>query len=275
MSFYGPPGGGHDTTNYGTFRRRTLNGELLLGAFLDLGSSTSTDIVAGTGFDWLVIDMEHGSLGRDAALTQVRAAGDRGAVLVRVPSPSSDLIGWSLDAGAVGVVVPRVETLDEVRLAEAATRFAAARGAAPSARAAGYGRADGYSAEADGHRLFVVQVETAGALAQVEQIAMLDGVDVLFLGPADLARSVGIAGTAGHPDVLAAAEQIAGAASRAGKAAGVYLHDPGLAGTYRSIGYSFIASGFDSSLLVDATSERLAALRRAVSSRRGGNQASR
>lgn len=255
---------GDDATDYGAFRRRTLSRELLLGAFLDLGSSTSTEIVAGTGFDWLVIDMEHGSLGRDGALTQLRAAGERAATLVRVPSPSSDLIGWSLDAGAVGVVVPRVETVDQVRVAEAATRFAASRGAAPSARAARYGRAGGYSDEADGHRLFVVQVETAGALALADQIAMLDGVDVLFLGPADLARSVGIAGTAGHPDVLKAAERIAVAARRADKVAGVYLHDPGLAATYRSMGYTFIASGFDSSLLVDAAAARLLALRSGV-----------
>lgn len=236
----------------------------MLGTFLDSGSATSTDIVAGAGFDWLVIDMEHGSLGRDEAMSHVRAVGHRAAVLVRVPSPASDLIGWALDAGAVGVVVPRVESVLEVKLAEAATRFAAARGAAPSARAADYGRAAQYSSAADGHRLFVVQVETGPALDQVEQIAGLDGVDVLFLGPADLARSVGIPGTAGHPELLAAAQRIADAARQSGKVAGVYLHDPALAAVYRSMGFSFIASGFDASLMVDVAGQRLAKLQAAV-----------
>jgi 4-hydroxy-2-oxoheptanedioate aldolase len=183
---------------------------------------------------------------------------------VRVPSPSSDLIGWALDAGAVGVVVPRVESVADAAHAEAATRFAAARGAAPTARAADYGSAEGYLAAADDHRVLVVQIETARALEQVGQIAALDGVDVLFLGPADLARSLQVVGGPLHPDLLAAAKRIESAARHAGKAAGVYLHDPSSATAYQDLGFTFVSSGFDSSLLADAARLRIEGLRSAV-----------
>jgi len=244
-------------------RRRILDRELLLGMFLDLGSPVTAEIAAGAGFDWLVLDAEHGALGPSPLSGQLQAVAAAGATapFVRVPSPRSDLAGWALDAGAAGIVVPRSETVEDVRAAVAATRYAQTRGAAPGVRAAGYGRDPDYLPNADERRVLMIQIETAPALAAVDEIAAIGGVDVLFLGPADLARSLGLTGAAAdHPEILHAAAHIAAAADGAGKAAGVYLHDPDHATAYREFGYSIIGSGSDSGLLRRAVDARLARL---------------
>ncbi len=239
---------------------RVRAGETTLGTFCDLGSPGSAEIAAGTGFDWVVVDLEHGVGGRDETLHALRAIDAAGCPgLVRAPSCDSDVVGWALAAGAAGVVVPRAEGADDARRAVERSRYAQGRGASPSPRAARYGRQAGYAAGADAARLLVVQVETPGAVADAVAIAALPGADVLFLGPGDLARELGVTG-ADHPEVLAAARVIAAAAAGAGKAAGVYVHDPALAATYRALGFAFLASGFESSLVADAYDARLAAL---------------
>jgi 4-hydroxy-2-oxoheptanedioate aldolase len=243
-------------------RRRILDRELLLGMFVDLGSPVTAEIAAGAGFDWLVLDAEHGALGSAPLFGQLQAmAGRSTAPFVRVPSFGSDLIGWALDAGAAGIVVPRSQGVADARAAVAATRYAAGRGAAPGVRAAGYGRDPEYLPTADDRRVLMIQIETAPALDVVDEIAAIDGVDVLFLGPADLARELGLLGAAAdHPQILEAAARIAAAADAGAKAAGVYLHDPGHATTYRELGYSMIASGSDSGLLRGAVDARLGRL---------------
>lgn len=247
-------------------RGRILDGELLLGTFLDLGSPVSAEIVAGAGFDWIVLDAEHGALGQAPLFGQLQAvAGGTAAPFVRVPSPRSELAGWALDAGAAGIVVPRSETVDDVRAAVSATRYSATRGAAPGVRAARYGRDPEYVPHADERRVLMIQIETAPALAAVDEIAAIDGVDVLFLGPADLARSLAIAGVAAdHPRILEAAARIAAAAHAHARAAGVYVDDPDHASSYGELGFTVIASGFEAGLLRDAAGERLARLTRAA-----------
>ncbi|MEA2219566.1 MAG: 2-dehydro-3-deoxyglucarate aldolase [Solirubrobacteraceae bacterium] len=243
-------------------RGRILDGELLLGMFLDLGSAVSAEIVAHAGFDWIVLDAEHGALGAAPLFGQLQAvAGGSAAPFVRVPSPRSELLGWALDAGAAGIVVPRSDSVRDVLAALSASRYGATRGAAPGVRAARFGRDRSYLPNADERRVLLIQIETVPALAAVEQIAAIDGVDVLFLGPTDLARSLGLAGVAAdHPQILEAAERIAAAAQAAGKAAGVYVDDPDHAADYRRLGYSVIGSGFEAGLVRDAAGARLARL---------------
>lgn len=247
-----------------TLRRRILARELLLGMFLDLGSPVTAEIAAGAGFDWLVLDAEHGALGPAPLYAQLQAvAPGTAAPFVRVPSPRSDLAGWALDAGAAGIVVPRSETVEDVLAAVAATRYSASRGAAPGVRAARFGRDASYVPGADAARVLMIQIETASALEAVAEIAAIDGVDVLFLGPADLARSLGERGAAAdHPRIMEAAERIGAAADTAGKAAGVYVDNPDHATAYRELGFSVIASGFEAGLVRDAVDERLARLTR-------------
>lgn len=238
---------------------RIRAGETLLGTFLDLGSPLAAEIAAGAGFDWLVIDLEHGAGDRDATLGQLHAA--TVPVLVRVPSPTSELIGWVLDFGAAGVVVPRVQGPEDAARAVAATRFDSGRGLHLGVRAAGFGRDAGYLAAADTRRSVMIQVESRGALDAVEEIAALPGVDVLFVGPYDLGHALGVTPGPESPEVLRAAERTAAAARAAGKAAAVFLGDPGLAGRYRDLGFTLIASGSAVGLLAEAMDARLAALR--------------
>jgi 2-dehydro-3-deoxyglucarate aldolase/4-hydroxy-2-oxoheptanedioate aldolase len=231
----------------------------LLGSFLDLGSPLAAEITAGAGFDWLVLDLEHGAGGREATLGQLQAA--RAPVIVRVPDADSGETGWVLDHGAAGVLVPRVQGIRDAARAEAATRYGGARGLDPGSRAAAFGRDAEYGAQADEERVVMIQIETRGALDAVEEIAALPGVDALFVGPYDLGVALGVTPGAATPEVQEAAGRVAAAARAAGKGAAVFLGDPALAPTYRDLGFTLISAGFTSVLLAGATDAIRAALR--------------
>jgi 2-keto-3-deoxy-L-rhamnonate aldolase RhmA len=240
-------------------RGRIEAGEELLGTFLDLGSPVAAEIAAAAGFDWLVLDLEHGAGGRDATLGQLHAA--RAPVVVRVPSAASEELGWVLDMGAAGVVVPRVDGLATAAAVVERTRYDGGRGLHGGVRAAGFGRDAGYLERADGERVVMLQIETRGALAEASEIAALPGVDVLFLGPYDLGHALGLPPGPESPEMQAIAERVAAAAREAGKAAAVFLGEPGLAPRYRELGFKLIASGSAAGLLAATSAERLAALR--------------
>jgi 4-hydroxy-2-oxoheptanedioate aldolase len=242
-----------------SLRERIRAGETLVGTFLDLGAPLVAEIAGAAGADWVVVDLEHGAGDRDATLGQLQAA--RVPVVVRVPSPASELVGWALDFGAAGVLIPRVESAGDAARAEAATRYAAGRGVYPGARAARFGRDGGYAARADEERVVMVQVETRGALEAARDIAAIDGVDVLFVGPYDLGSALGVTPGAESPEVLRAAERTAAAARAEGKAAAVFLGDPALAPRYRDLGFTLLASGSSGGLLAAAVAARMAALR--------------
>ena len=243
----------------GELRRRLSGSEELLGTFLDLGSALAAEITAGAGFDWLVVDLEHGAGGREATLAQLQAA--RAPVIVRVPSADSEEIGWVLDHGAAGVLVPRAHGIREAARAVAATRYAGSRGLDPGSRASAFGRDAEHAARADEERVVMVQIETRGALDDVEEIAALPGVDVLFVGPYDLGIALGVAPGAATPEVQEAAGRVAAAARAHGKAAAVFLGDPALAPTYRERGFTLFSAGFTSALLAGAADATLRALR--------------
>jgi 2-keto-3-deoxy-L-rhamnonate aldolase RhmA len=206
-----------------------------------------------------VLDLEHGAGGRDATLAQLQAA--RVPMLVRVPSATSAELGWVLDCGAAGVVIPRVDGVTAAADAVARSRYAGGRGLHGGVRAAGFGRDAGYLERADAERVVMVQIETRGALEQAAEIAALPGVDVLFLGPYDLGHALGLPPGAEAPEMQTTAEGVAAAARAAGKAAAVFLGEPALAPRYRELGFTLIASGSAGHLLAAAYAERLAALR--------------
>ena len=240
-------------------RRRMRSGEPLLGTFLDLGSALAAEITAGAGFDWLIVDLEHGAGGREATLAQLQAA--RAPVIVRVPSADSEETGWVLDHGGAGVLVPRVQGIRDAARADAATRYDGARGLDPGSRASAFGRDAGYGERADEERVLLVQIETRGALDAAEEIAALPGVDALFVGPYDLGVALGVTPGAATPEVQEAAGFVAQAARAHGKAAAVFLGDPALAPVYRDLGFTLISAGFTSVLLAGASDAILAALR--------------
>jgi 4-hydroxy-2-oxoheptanedioate aldolase len=242
-----------------TLRDRIRAGEELLGTFLDLGSAQAAEITAGAGFDWVVVDLEHGGGGRAETLAQIQAL--RVPAIVRVPDAASGESGWVLDHGAAGVLVPRVRSVKEATVADRATRYAGTRGLDPGSRASDYGRDTGYAGRADEERVLLVQIETRGALEDADAIARLEGVDALFVGPYDLGVALEVTPGAATPEVQEAAGRIAHAARTNGKAAAVFLGDPALAPVYRELGFTLISAGFTSALLAGAATATRDALR--------------
>ena len=206
-------------------RRRMRSGDPLLGTFLDLGSALAAEVTAGAGFDWLIVDLEHGAGGREATLAQLQAA--RAPVIVRVPSADSEETGWVLDHGAAGVLVPRVQGIRDAARADAATRYGGARGLDPGSRASAFGRDAGYGERADEERVLLVQIETRGALDAAEEIAALPGVDALFVGPYDLGVALGVTPGAATPEVQEAAGFVAPGGARARQGGGGLPRRPG------------------------------------------------
>jgi 2-keto-3-deoxy-L-rhamnonate aldolase RhmA len=246
-------------------RSRVLAGELTLGAFAMLGAPLSTELLARAGFDWLVIDLEHGA-GTEADLVAnllaARAAGT--SAIVRPQSGERLRVGRALDMGADGIMVPRLETPDEIREAVGFLRYPpdGIRGVALVTRGAGLGSLG--HADVRGLNegiLGVFQVESGPAVANAAEIAAIDGVDVLFVGPADLSHAMGVPGRFDDPAFVDALKTVAAAAGGAGKAAGILLRTAADAPRYVELGYRFLGIGSDGAFVIDAARAALDAAR--------------
>jgi 2-dehydro-3-deoxyglucarate aldolase/4-hydroxy-2-oxoheptanedioate aldolase len=246
-------------------RRRVLAGEPTIGLWLNLAATGSADILARAGFDWLVIDLEHGFGTESEALAQLIAVqATPTAALVRPVSAERMRIGRVLDLGADGLVVPRLDTLDEVLETLSWMRYppAGIRGVAAGTRGAGYGTVPHAELRTINERLLgVFQVESRLAVEAALEVAAIEGVDVLFIGPADLSHDLGIPGEFGHPAFTAALDHIARAAAAHGKAAGILLRDASEVPAYRSRGFSFLGIGSDTAVLARGAAEGLALAR--------------
>jgi 2-keto-3-deoxy-L-rhamnonate aldolase RhmA len=231
------------------FRRRVLAREWLTGTFLNLGSPVTVEIAGLAGFDWLLIDHEHGPGGEDTLLAQLQAAAATPAFsIVRIAANETPRFKRALDMGAFGIMVPYVNTPAEARAAVSAMRYPprGIRGVAKFNRGAGFGADfDEYYAHAHERLVTVIQIETEEAVANAAEIAAVDGADVLFIGPTDLSYNMGI------PDQLDSARfretlaKVAAAAKQHGKAAGILVQTAALAKTCRELGYTFVALGSD------------------------------
>jgi 2-keto-3-deoxy-L-rhamnonate aldolase RhmA len=241
-------------------RSRLRAREQLIAAWLDLGSPATAELTAAAGFDAVIVDLEHGFGDEAAARGQIAAAG--GPVLVRTPEGGAQA-GRMLDAGAAGVIFPRVGSAGEARELAAAVRYAGGRGVSPFARSNRWGAGGGaWREEADAAVACLVQIERASALDDVGAIAALDDVDALFMGPADLSNDLGLPPDLAGAELRAAAERIAGAAAAQGKAAAIHLPGPEPAADVRAIGFSFLSCSFESQLLRAASEETARNLRR-------------
>lgn len=234
----------------------------LVGMWVCSGSPLLAEVAAGSGLDWLLIDMEHSANTLESVLVQLQAVAAYPVTpLVRVPSNDVVTIKQVLDLGAQNLIVPMVSSADEARAAVAATRYppAGVRGVGSAlARSARWNRVDGYLNDADAHVSLTVQIETAAGVEAAAEIAAVDGVDAVFVGPSDLAASLGLLGQQTHPDVVAAVERVFAAVRAAGTAVGVNAFDPATADAYLAAGADFVAVGADVALLARA-SEALAA----------------
>jgi 2-dehydro-3-deoxyglucarate aldolase/4-hydroxy-2-oxoheptanedioate aldolase len=248
-----------------SFRQRVLDGEVLVGTFLLIDSPGSAEICARTGLDWVLIDLEHGLASESDLVAMLMAANGTGATaLVRVESGTRIRVGRALDLGAAGIMVPQVHTTDD---AASVARWIRAqpggeRGVALFTRGMGLG-ARGHTDVATRHEelLGIVQIESIAALGEAEEMARLDGVDVLFVGPTDLSHALGIPGRIDDPRFEAALRAVASAARAAGKAAGVMLWHPDDARRYIELGYTFLCISSDGSLLDRAIRGALGTIR--------------
>lgn len=245
-------------------RGRLAAGETLFGTFLGLGSSLAAEACAVAGFDWLLVDLEHGG-GDERALLQQQLAAEarRVPMLARVESAERIRTGRLLDAGVAGIMFPRLESVEDVGAAVRHLRYPPEgdRGVATYNRVYDFGlRPEGLATANDG-MVGVVQVESRRAVDAVAGIAAVPGVDVLFVGPRDLSTDLGCPGRFDHPDFVTALDEVLAAAKDAGITAGILAGDARQAAAYRDLGFRFVGVGSDASLLARAAADAVARLR--------------
>lgn len=231
------------------FRQRVLAREWLCGTFLNLGSPVSVEIAGLAGFDWVLIDHEHGPGGEETLLHQLHAAaGTPTFPVVRIAANETPRFKRVLDQGAFGVMVPYVSTAAEARSAVNSMRYPphGIRGVAKFNRGAGFGGDfEEYYLHAHERLLCVIQIETPEAVKNIDEIAAVDGADVLFIGPTDLSYNMGIRDQLESATFKAALQKVSDAAKKHGKAAGILVHNAALVPMCRELGYSFVALGSD------------------------------
>jgi 2-dehydro-3-deoxyglucarate aldolase/4-hydroxy-2-oxoheptanedioate aldolase len=248
-----------------TLRARVRAGETLFGLFLDLGSPFSAEICARAGYDWLVIDLEHGAATEADLVGLLQSVEVGGSTPVVRPQSGERLrIGRALDLGAAGIVIPRLDSAAEAREAVTFLRYppAGVRGVALRTRGAGMGSvAHGDVGRIDERILGIVQIESVGALREAAAIAEIDGVDVLFVGPADLSHSLGVPGRFDDATYLAALQTVLDACAAHGKAAGILVYDLAVVPRHLELGFRFVGIGGDGALLGAGARAAFAAVR--------------
>lgn len=234
----------------------------LYGGWICMGSPTSAEIMAGSGLDWVLVDMEHVPNGLESVVAQLHAvSGYPTTPVVRVPSGDAVVIKQVLDLGAQTILVPMVSTAEQARTVAAAAQYppAGIRGVGSAlARSARWNRVEGYLLDGAEHVSVFVQIETTEGVDNARAIAETPGIDGVFLGPSDLAASMGLLGQQTHPDVVARVEQAFTEVLPTGKFIGVNAFVAEQARNYVAAGASFVLVGADVALLARG-SESLAA----------------
>jgi 4-hydroxy-2-oxoheptanedioate aldolase len=237
-----------------TFRERLAAASRpLAGMWVCSGSAVVAEICAGSGVDWVLIDMEHSPHSLEGVLAQLQAVAPAPATpMVRVPIGDVVTLKEVLDLGAQNVLVPMVSSAAEARELVSAVRYPprGVRGVGSAlARSGRWGRVEDYLMQADAHVSLFVQVETLEGVEAAGEIAAVDGVDGVFVGPSDLAASMGLLGKQTHPDVIAAVLRAFDAVRATGTPVGVNAFDPDVAQAYLDAGASFVLVGADVTLL--------------------------
>lgn len=249
-------------------RGRILGGETLFGAWTDMASPIATEITGSVGYDWLIADLEHGA-GTESELVPVLLAAELSgaAAFVRPQSGERLRIGRALDLGAAGIMVPRLDTTAQVEEAVSFLRYPpdGVRGVAlrtRGARLGTVGHADVRTINRD--IVGIIQIESPSAVGEADAIAAIDGVDVLFVGPADLSHSLGVPGQFDHPTYLAALDTVISACRHHGKAPGILLYDHAAFGPHLVRGFTFLGVGSEGSFITEGAKAALEAARSAV-----------
>jgi 4-hydroxy-2-oxoheptanedioate aldolase len=247
----------------GDLRRRLAHGEVTHGTFLGAATPVIAEVCAAAGVDWVLLDLEHGAGGEEQARDVIAAAASYSVpTVVRVESTERIRAGRLLDLGAAGIMFPRIDSAADAAACVRHLRYPPAgdRGVATYNRMCRYGLDPAALDRSDDDVLGVVQIETRAALDAVEDIAALDGVDVLFVGPRDLSHALDVPGETQAPVYVAALDRVLAAAKGNGKAAGLLVPDGAAAAGLAAAGWQFLAIGSDTTLLAGAV---VAELRRA------------
>ena len=234
------------------FKRALAAKRAQIGLWCSLSSNYAVEAVAGAGFDWLLLDMEHSPNDLTDVLSQLQAAAPYPtSTVVRLPWNDFVATKRMLDIGAQSVLFPYVQNAEEARQAVASTRYppAGIRGVAGATRATRFGRIKDYAKHAHEEICVLVQVETKAALEHLESIADVEGVDGVFIGPADLHASLGYPGEVANPAVLPIIDDAIKRIRARGKAPGILYADEKLARRYLELGALFVAVGADVGLL--------------------------
>jgi 4-hydroxy-2-oxoheptanedioate aldolase len=238
--------------NHNLFKRALQERRLQIGLWSSLCSNIGAEIIADSGFDWLLFDTEHSPNELPGLLAQLQAVG-RGTATPVVRAAWNDpvLIKRILDIGCQTLLIPYVENAAEAERAVAAVRYPprGIRGVSAGSRASRYGRVAGYLQKADAEIGLLVQVETRAALQQLEAIANVEGIDGVFIGPSDLAASFGQIGNVQAPEVQTAIREAARRLKEVGRACGILTVNEAEARRYIEWGYQFVAVGIDTNLL--------------------------
>ncbi len=247
-------------------RSRILAGDTLFGTFLGLASPTAAEICGRAGFDWVIIDLEHGAGHESDLLASLHAVGATlTTALVRPRSAHRLRIGRVLDLGAHGVMIPRIDLPAQAAEAISFMRYPpeGTRGLALSTRGAGLGELSHTEVRGVNQAIVgIIQIESPSAVEHATEIAAIDGVDVLFVGPADLTHSMGIPGQFDHADYLSALTRVVAAATWAGKATGILLRDASALPRHLELGFRFVGIGSDGAFVADGARAVVAATRR-------------
>lgn len=236
-----------------TFKQRLRSGEAQIGLWLGLADAYCAELAANAGFDWLLIDGEHAPNDLRTLLGQLQAiAPYPGQPVIRPVIGDTALIKQLLDIGAQTLLVPMVESAAQAGELVRAMHYPphGVRGVGSAlARASRWNSIAGYLDHADEQMCLLVQIESCAGLANLDAIAAVEGVDGVFIGPADLSASMGHRGNPGHPQVQAAIEDAIARIRQAGKAAGILSADETLARRYIELGAAFVAVGVDTTVL--------------------------
>ncbi|MCO5145337.1 MAG: aldolase/citrate lyase family protein [Aquamicrobium sp.] len=241
------------------------DGRPSIGLWCSLASALTTEVVAGSGADWLLVDGEHSPNDLRSVIAQLQVLGGFPCEgVVRLPSDDPVAIKRFMDAGARSLMIPNVRDAAQARRVVEAMTYAPGgfRGFSVGHRANQFGRIAGYHANARRNQLLAVQIECAIGVANAAKIAAVEGVDVLFVGPGDLSTNLGFMGNPGAPKVQAAIAAVGRAAAAAGKAGGILAPVKADADRYLGDGFTMVAVGSDLGLLTRASDALVASFSR-------------
>ncbi|MEM9048023.1 MAG: HpcH/HpaI aldolase/citrate lyase family protein [Pseudomonadota bacterium] len=246
------------------FKRQLAQGAPQMGFWCMLGAPMATEILARSGIDWVLIDTEHAPNELPDVYHHLRAVqGSAASALIRPPWNDTVAMKRLLDAGVQSFIIPYVQSAEEAAAAVAATRYPpqGVRGVAATSRAAGYGAVPGYLARAAQEIAVVVQIESETAVANLEAILAVEGVDAVFVGPSDLAASYGYLGNPDAAEVQRVIADIIGRVKAAQGRAGILARSADDARACLDLGYHFVSIASDLNFITAGAAARLAALK--------------